>query len=265
MNCNPRLITCVILCVTATAISSPFRDASAAESHQWQGFYGGLLVGSIYGTSQLDAEAKSSPYFNKQSDLDQLRPGLQKTIDGFSATGSGLLGYNQRHGNVIYGIEADLTAMDYSETTNTGPVRFTSVAIDFSTQTTIKTRFSFSIRPKIGYSFDNWMVHAAAGPSISRFNYNFRYVDDNGGGQPEDFDKESWALGVSSNVGVAYNLGNGWTVRGDYVFNYFPEIISEEQSFARFVPLGAATFAGSFDHKADFQSHNVRFGLIKYF
>ncbi|MAZ32865.1 MAG: hypothetical protein CMO06_06935 [Thalassospira sp.] len=253
-------------CAAVMAFSITTFNAKASENLDWQGFYGGFALGGMYGASNPDSEAQSSGYFSEQSDLDQLRPGLQEKIDGYSASGSGLFGYDHRQGNMIYGIEADLTVMDYSETSNAGPVTFTSSpTIDFSTQTTVKTNFAFSIRPKIGYAFDNWMIHAAAGPSLSQFKYKFRYVDDNGSGQPVDFDETSWALGLSSNVGAAYNLGDGWSLRGDYVFNYYPEIVDKSQSFDRFVPLAAASFTGSFKHEADFQSHTIRFGLIKRF
>lgn len=266
MAYTPGLVTGTVACVAVMALSSATFDAKASEMKNWQGFYGGFSIGGMYGASHPDSQAESSDYFDSQSDLDQLRPGLQEKIDGFSASGSGLLGYDHRQGNMIYGIEADLTVMDYSETSNAGPVTFTSsTTIDFSTQTTVKTNFAFSIRPKIGYAFDNWMIHAAAGPSLSQFKYNFRYVDDNGSGQPVDFDETTWALGLSSNVGAAYNLGDGWSLRGDYVFNYYPDIVDDQQSFDRFIPLAARTATGSFKHEADFQSHTIRFGLIKRF
>src|SRR5690606_28193167 len=111
----------------------------------------------------------------------------------------------------------------------------------------------------------NWMIHAAAGPSLSRFKYNFRYTDDNDGGGTINFDETSWALGLSSNVGAAYNLGDGWSLRGDYVFNYYPEIVDDQQSFQRDAPSPGGPFDGSFKHEADFQSHTIRFGLIKRF
>ncbi|MDP2698757.1 outer membrane protein [Thalassospira sp.] len=266
MTCNQGITRHAIACMATVAISCMASGANATEPQNWQGLYGGLAIGGLHGASDLDSEANRSDYFSSQSDVDQLRPGLQKKIDGFSATGSGLLGYDYRHGNMLYGIEADLTLMNYSQTSNAGPVTFTSSpTVDFSTHTTIKTNFAFGVRPKIGYVFDNWMIHAAAGPSIGQFKYDFRYVDTNDSGQANSFEETNWALGVSSNIGASYNLGDGWSLRGDYVFSYYPEIINENQDFERFADLAAASFAGSFRHKADFQSHNVRFGLIRQF
>ncbi|RVU34030.1 porin family protein [Hwanghaeella grinnelliae] len=243
---------------------TPKAHAGSGPDTGWQGLYGGFTVGGVYGASRPDSEAELSPYFNSQFDLDDLRPSLQSAIDRTSFSGSGLFGYDFQDGALVYGIEADATVMNYSETSNaSGSFVAAAVPVRFAIRTTIENNYSFSIRPKIGYVIGNWMVHAAAGPSVGHFKYDFSYDDDNSGGGPSDFTDSTIAFGVSSNLGVSYNLDNGWILRGDYVSSYYPEIINERQSFARSV--GGTVFGASIKHEAAFDSHNLRIGLIKRF
>jgi len=232
--------------------------ASAAEEN-WSGFYGGLALGGTYGQSNPDTAGELGGYFT-DDDPEVQKPSLQKTISGSALTGSVLAGYEHTRGQMVYGIETDISVMDYSETSAAGPITYNSdPTVDFNVRTTVETNFAFSIRPKIGYAVGNWMFHAAAGPSIGYFDYDFRYSDTNAGGANNDFSKSTLALGISSGLGSSYKLDNGWVLRGDYVMNYYPKVIDERQSFVR------NGFRGSFDHQVDFQSHNLRFALIKRF
>nr|WP_303047747.1 outer membrane beta-barrel protein [Thalassospira sp. HF15] len=232
--------------------------ACAAEEN-WSGFYGGLALGGTYGQSNPDTVSELSQYFTGDDPV-VMKSRLQRTISGSALSGSVLAGYEHTRGQMVYGIETDISVMDYSETSAVGPVTFnTNTTVDFNVRTTVETNFSFSIRPKIGYAVGNWMFHAAAGPSIGYFDYDFRYSDTNAGGAGNDFSKSTLALGISSGLGSSYKLDNGWVLRGDYVMNYYPKVIDERQSFVR------TGFRGSIDHQVDFESHNVRFALIKRF
>lgn len=224
------------------------------SGHGWQGFYGGAAIGGVYGQSSPDTTVSDGTYFNT-ANIDLLNDTFQRDVDGFAASASGLLGYNFQDGNLVYGVEADLTAMNYSETENSGAVRYNTVANDFFVRTKVENKFSFSIRPRIGYSFGDTMVHVAAGPSISRFKYDFNFSDTLGANG--SFSNEKTVFGVSSNIGVSHMIGNGWSLRGDYVFNYYPDIVDGRNQLS----------AGDdvFSQDADFQSHNIRVGLIKRF
>lgn len=238
-------------------------DIASAAEENWSGFYGGLALGGTYGQSNPDTVSELGEYFTGDDPVVMKSP-LQKTISGSALTGSVLAGYERTRGQMVYGIETDISAMDYSETSAAGPVTFnTNTAVKFNVRTTVETNFAFSIRPKIGYSFDNWTLHAAAGPSIGYFNYEFRYNDTSDGSTNSDFNKSTLAFGISSSVGASYNLNGGWSLRGDYVLNYYPEVIDERQSFLR--NSAGRDYNASIDHQVDFQSHNLRFALIKRF
>ncbi|OSQ42780.1 outer membrane protein [Thalassospira alkalitolerans] len=241
----------------ATAVPA-FADET---TQNWQGFYGGIALGGAYSAASPDTEALTSSYFDAE-DKNQLAPVLHETIEGFDVTGSALFGYDYQDQNVIYGIEGDLTFMPFSETESHGPETFTSNAtVNFTSQTTVETDVTFSIRPKIGYAMDDWQVYVSAGPSISRFKTTHKY-NDTSKAQNHVFTDTRTAFGVSSSVGAGYRIGNGWSLRGDYVLTYFPQIVNGD---ANAETSGVIDPNADFSYDSDFLSHNVRFALIKRF
>tara|TARA_R110000824_G_scaffold118960_14_gene271990 strand:+ start:103735 stop:104610 length:876 start_codon:yes stop_codon:yes gene_type:complete len=261
-----RCLNFLSFCLGASlALTSAASASDVNTDRNWQGFYAGLAFGGAHGAANPDSEAVSSGYFSTATDLAQLNPGLQQRVDGDSLTGSALIGYDVQDGSLIYGIEADFTLMDYSRSTHAGPTTYISDPVtSFTLDTNVKTDFSFSIRPKLGYAFGNMMFYAAAGPTLSQFKYTTSYLDDNLLGVPVVFSDTKLALGVSLNAGATIRLDDQWSLRSDYVFNYYPNIVDERHSFDVTVG-GVGTFTGVINNKSDFRSHNLRFALIRYF
>ncbi|MFH1804748.1 MAG: outer membrane beta-barrel protein [Pseudomonadota bacterium] len=263
---SKNLSTTSVICSAVIALSlwgGNASNAGAGETADWQGLYGGLAIGGAYSAAKPDTNVLYTGYFTDNatdSDREQLTPILNKTIEGFDATGSALFGYDYQDRNVIYGIEGDLTFMPFSESENHGPTAYdTSPANTFTSQTTVETDFSFSIRPKIGYAAGDWQIYLAAGPSISRFKTTHKFTDTFGTGTNHTFTDTKTAFGVSSSIGAGYLIGNGWSLRGDYVLTYFPSIVNGDRD------IGQGGPAPDFSYDGDFQSHNLRFALIKRF
>lgn len=236
-------------------------SASAEENENWQGFYGGLALGGAYGEAEPENDVISSGYFLDNgpgaSDPAQVGPTINDELDAADITASALFGYDHQAGNMIYGIEGDLTWASFSESSQAGPIEYdTAPGESFTARTSIESDFIFAIRPKLGYAMGDFQVYLSAGPSVSRFKTEHRFSDTLTGSQTVSDSKT--AFGVSSSIGAAYALGNDWALRGDYVFNYFSGITD-----------GSSDFNGDgntdFSYDADFQSHNIRLALIKRF
>ncbi|MDP2698760.1 outer membrane protein [Thalassospira sp.] len=252
------LVAAGILAGLTVSISA---SAEPVSSHNWQGLYGGLALGGAYGKASPDSTITAgNPSYIVPGNIPLVNNALQKDIDGTDLTGSALFGYNVQKDSMVYGIEADLTVMDFSESTQ-HRANYTNPVNSFRVDNELETKFTFSIRPKIGYSFGDAMVHIAAGPAISRFKYNSRFSDTTGNNPNASFSDTKTALGVSSNIGVNYAFAEGWSLRGDYVFNYFPNAVDATSTL---VATGAAN-NNPINHETDFISHNIRFGLIKQF
>lgn len=248
-----------VLRATAVLICGAAGSAAAADT-DWQGVYAGLAVGGAYSAAGPNTSLNTQTGYFDAVDAAQIDPILQRNVGGWDLTGAALLGYDHRVGNLVVGIEADLTGMGFSEKRRQGSTAYVSQPSgSFETETSVSTDFIVSLRPKLGYATGNYLFYASAGPSLARIKTTLRYADNFSGGHTLDDTRTKTALGVSTGVGVGYSFGDGWVARGDYVLTYFPDAAD-----------GSAALSGSgagddFKRDGDFQSHNLRFALIKYF
>lgn len=246
----------------ALAASPALADDTAATGADWQGFYLGGALGGAHSAAKPDTGVVYNDYFFTNalgSDRDQVNPVLQRRIDGQDVTGSVLAGYDFQSGNITYGLEGDLTFMGFSQTESFGPANYDNNPTNtFTTRTTVESDFLLSLRPKLGYVTGPFQFYVSAGPSVSRFKMTHEYSDTPNGGHNITFSDSKTALGVSSSVGVGYMLSDGWVLRSDYVFSYYPDIAG-----------GSSELNGDgktdFTYGSDFQSHNLRLALIKRF
>lgn len=253
-----RVKALILSGVAAVALSvSPVVADDTVTNTDWQGFYLGLALGGADSAAKPDTGVVYNGYFvdvGSASDRNQVNPILQRRISGQDVTGSLLAGYDFQSGNITYGLEGDLTFMGFTETRSAGPVRYDTNGVTFTTRTTVESDFLLSLRPKLGYVTGPFQFYVSAGPSVSRFKMTHRYSDTNS----VTFSDSKTALGVSSSVGVGYMLSDGWVLRSDYVFSYYPDIAS-----------GSSDLDGDgkndFTYGSDFQSHNLRLALIKRF
>tara|TARA_R110000796_G_scaffold245103_1_gene368959 strand:+ start:10074 stop:10841 length:768 start_codon:yes stop_codon:yes gene_type:complete len=243
--------TALISCTFFTTI------ASADQTANWQGLYGGLALGGSYSAVKPDSRALESDYFTTNggnSDSAQLNPLLNQNIENLDVTGAALFGYDFQSGNVVYGFEGDLSLMSFSET-ETFSGTYNTNAEQFNSELKVESDFSLSLRPKIGYAVDNYLLYASFGPSLSRFKTTHKFSDN---AESLTFSDTKTVLGLSSSIGAGYQLDSDWVLRGEYLFSYYPGIVNGSGY------LNAGSNA-DFDYDADFMSHNIRFALIKRF
>lgn len=236
--------------------------AWAQDVSDWRGIYMGVGVGGAYSAAQPDTRVLINGYFTDPlptSDTAQVNPILQRVIDGWDVTGSAIVGYNFQRGHFVYGVEADLTLMNFQESRSAGPIVYdTSPTNTFRTKTTVNSNYTVSLRPSVGYVTGKFLLAVSAGPAVSTFKTTFDYNDTFGGGNSLRYEDTSTRLGFSASAGVGYQISDGWSVRGDYVLNYFPNIASGN-------PNLAGDGRSDFDIGSDFQSHNLRLAILKSF
>lgn len=256
-----------VLLISILATTNVYAETS---ENSWQGLYSGVSLGSLEGKATPDSEAKnnvSNNYFEDQ-DVVQLNTALQQQLKSRELSGSILVGYNIQNGPWVYGIEADITLADYYAT-NSESVVYDTVAegnIVAHLQTTIEMDYALSARVQAGYAVNDLMFHAGVGPVVSQFTYKTSYRETGSQSSvstPEYFNNSNTAVGVSFNIATTYQLDDNWLLRGDYIYNYYPEIINERHEFD--VTVKETTYNAVLDHKSDFESHNVRVAFIRSF
>ncbi|MGO4998611.1 outer membrane protein [Oceanisphaera sp. W20_SRM_FM3] len=256
LNYKNFLSNCAILSFTA-ATSSVALAADLDAS--WGGLYGGITIGALNGEADPDTTTTDGSYFRTQN-INKLNNTFQKDVSGSTATASALVGYLKQNNNFLYGIEADLTVMGFNEKTST-TTGYANGAGENNTETSIKSNFSLAIRPTIGYSFGDTMVQFGAGPVISQFDYKFNFSDFSDISTSTDMDKTT--IGVSADIGIKHRFDNDLIIQLDYIYSHYSNIVDSNSLLTN--ASGSSTNTDVFSHGSEFESNNIRIGLIKYF
>lgn len=194
---------------TRAAPAAPF---AAPPVFTWTGLYVGANAGYTWGTARF-------------SDTDG--DGFSRRIDG--ALGGAQVGYNWQAGDIVFGVESDIQATGISR----------SVTSD---GTTLKSEIPYfgTVRGRIGMSFDNIMPYVTAGLAYAN---NKITVSEAGVSLSNTKTHFGWTVGA----GIEAALGNGWSVKGEYLY-------VDLQNKTYF-----ANFDGGFRARADF--HIARVGV----
>lgn len=148
----------------------------------WSGGYVGIQGGGTWANGDLNTAAGSAS--------DDFNGGI---LGGFA-------GANMQSGNIVYGIEGDLS---YNWNDNNYTIAGTTAEVG--------TDVSGSVRGRLGYAFDNALVYAAGGWTAAR-----GYVDVPGVGK----DSETFN-GYTVGAGVDYAFTDMVFGRAEYRYNNF--------------------------------------------
>ena len=207
----------VLMAAPALAADLPTRAApaapvAAAPAFTWTGFYVGANAGYAWGTARF-------------SDTDG--DGVSGRYNG--ALGGAQIGYNWQAGDIVFGVESDIQATGISRSLT-------------SDGTTLKSEIQYfgTVRGRIGMSFDNIMPYVTAGLAYAN---NKVTASEAGVSLSSSKTHFGWTVGA----GVEAALGNGWSVKGEYLY-------VDLQNKTYF-----ANFDGGFRVRSDF--HIARVGL----
>ncbi|MBS9720611.1 porin family protein [Tianweitania sp. BSSL-BM11] len=180
----------------------PTVPVAVETAYDWSGVYLGVQGGYVWTSVDL--------------------PGGFGSEDFDGAALGGLFGWNFQQGNVVFGVEGDVS---YTWNENDYGVGIGSVEIG--------TDWQGSVRGRLGYAFDRTLVYATGGLAITN-----AYID--GLGIDESETLTGWTVGG----GVEHAFTNNWTARVEYRYSDYGS-----EDFG----LGLGDF--------DIDEHTVRAGL----
>ena len=150
-------------------------DAVVQEaSFDWTGFYVGVYGGFGWGDLDIDDGA------------------IESDVEGGLAGGT--VGYNMQSGNFVYGIEAD-----------GGWAGIESQ--DFLPGEDNNLKWTSTVRGRLGYAFDNFMIYGTGGAAI--------------GGIEDDLLGDDTRLGWTAGAGVEASLTEHISAKVEYLFMDF--------------------------------------------
>ncbi len=156
----------MLMCgVAAAAIGVAWGGTAQAQGmYDWTGFYIGGNVG--YGGANYEGVAGTAPYFADDLDLNGIAGGLHG-------------GYNHQIDSFVFGVEGDLTFVDWQDTNFLHDVNHSGGAGDVNLLASIRARLGFT-------PTDRLLVFATGGIAFSDADYTALSTDDSTGFQFND-------------------------------------------------------------------------------
>lgn len=217
--------TIKLAALTAAVLTFSTTAAFAAEppSFDWTGPYAGVSLGGVFnGETKFDRTTGALP--NNTNALTQgLRP-TNYTVDDSGFTAGAQIGYNQLlGGNVIIGVEADLSYTDLdktdtlSNTTMIGPLGAPSaVPVTRINQYSGGLDYLGTVRGRLGYAFDRFMVYGTGGLAFGRVDRQIIFYGPNAPTEPYFMGSEN-----GTKTGYTYGAGLEYAAATDTMFNPF--------------------------------------------
>lgn len=177
---------CVAPVVAADMPSSRLLPPAPAlpAFYSWTGVYLGVQAGYSWGQERAIFSDRLARAFN----------GAAFRTNSDTALGGAHAGFNYQAGSIVFGIEGDVEALDASETL---------VAPGIAAK--VKRDWQASLRGRVGFSLDRFMIYATGGAAFTDFNY---HLHDPATGQAESTDrsKTGWTAGTGINFAYTDNL-----------------------------------------------------------
>jgi len=206
--------------------------AAVAQSAPWDGFYVGGNVGASWGdtTLSMKAAAGSGGAVIPPGDIGLINAPISEDDDndvGF--TGGFQAGVNYWTGAWLIGMETDIgyynLGEDREKTYRSGLA--INPPVDFTIEQKVKTDWMWTLRPRIGYGNDTWLVYATGGVAASDIKLSTRYRDTRTTPITGNNEKSDVKWGWTAGLGGAYALSDRTAIRGEWLYTDFGTIKSQ--------------------------------------
>ena len=150
----------------AMAADLPVAPPSPA-AYNWTGWYVGVTAGAMWGQYDPRTSTIDGGYIGARGAAGVSAAGTQ-TIKPSGFVAGVDSGYNWWAGNLLFGAEADLQAINLQGATNSGAVHYLAMACEFTVTSYGNTNWLFTARPRIEFvAPNNWLFYATGGRAIA--------------------------------------------------------------------------------------------------
>jgi len=227
--------------------------APAPGCFDWSGLYIGGFGG--YKFSSVDLNLNLNGDWNFFPDAQHRGESAGSgDLDNSGGELGALLGYNWQFGCWVVGVEAAGGYLWARDSSDSGPIFTDEEPFDFHIRSSFKTNFLFTLAPRFGYAFGNWLPYVTGGLAVGDLDFEqtidpFVSVAPSTGHDKEL--KAGWMVGG----GLQYALTTRWSVRVQY----------------QFIDLGSLDFNSNFrdefsdfpaNHEVQLREHNASFAIM---
>jgi len=229
----------------------------------WSGFYVGVSGGYKFAATDIDLDLEGSwngPSPVDPFDKETIEPTAPNDLDTSGAELGGVIGYNFQCGRWVFGLEAAGGYLWLRDSDNTGTFTVPLTGDEYNVATSFKTHYLFTVGPRIGYTFCNWMPYVTGGLAVGDIDFEQHITQFNQfqGGAPFFFEGGSVSetnLGWMVGGGLEYAINNHWRLRAQYQFIDLGSVDFNSQGFPN-----AAGYIGN--HEIELREHNASFAII---
>jgi len=216
-------------------------DYVAPATRSWAGLYIGANVGHAWG----DVKFRDVHYNDESED------GTAK-LEPEGWFGGGQVGFNLQHGNVVFGIEADLQGGDINDSVS-GEIDVNGN--DATGRVAVDVNYFGTVRGRVGVALDRVMPYVTGGfawadvdldTAITATDAN--YLES----RSDSTTHTGWVLGG----GLEVALDQNWSLRGEYLYYDLGK-----KTYSVTYPDPADNDSHTLSSKADLTMHTFRVGV----
>lgn len=258
-----KRIAVLILVAAILVFSSAIGWAadSASSAYKWTGPYIGVNAGWGRGSSDVSTTTVFSPtgYFATTSPGAVKKAGEQD-LSSSTFIGGGQVGYNWQSGNIVIGGEMDLDYFHPSADQKNSEVYPCCGPTSLTVKSSAHTDWMFTVRPRIGYAANNWLLYATGGLAVTKLNADFEFSDTFADARESAHiskTKTGWTVGGGVEMGITKN----WSIKTEYLYADFGGVTVTSHNLNAFNGPTISFPENTFTHKIDLHTHIVRVGL----
>jgi outer membrane immunogenic protein len=270
-------VSSVALAQIASAADLPRKAPPQAPpaAFSWTGWYVGGNVGYTWGHSDYSLDYANTgigvpPDFSLAFPSIQAAPRAAGTgsLSPDGVIGGLQAGYNAQFGQMLLGIEADISASGLRESSTfntTFPAGFANIYSGFpiNVTTSIKNTWLATFRPRLGWALDRTLFYVTGGLAVGQVKYEQTNNWQNSfpGANGNIFDvvsisktKAGWTVGG----GVAHAFNDNWSIRAEYLYTDLGTVSSQTLTA---IDPGLSPTLTAFSHAANLTTNTVRIGF----
>lgn len=197
-----------------------FRGSPVVIGYNWQGYYVGANIGWSRASSDISWSPDPTgfgfitPSGALLSDLGPISAVSKNTLTSNGAAGGIQTGYNWQWGNVVAGLEGDLTFMRNNVNLSAAlpPPAVSPAGLSESA----RLDWLVTVRPRLGYAWDNWLLYVTGGWAMGKVVFSDLLTTSSAVvvGTTMSRELNGWTVGA----GVEYGLVSGWTLKAEYLY-----------------------------------------------